>query len=159
MWQAECAILGLVRKCSQDGVCGRYGLTSPASTTRWPQHPKQFRYNMEHYMCDLCQQELREQAAHVASRSEQASPRNGLGLPGRKSGLQSAFAAEVRMCPSSKSGHQVFLIASLSLIMLCAHCLNASLSPSYRFDHTSSASYNCIYGICCTSLQSTCKGN
>lgn len=86
------------------------------------QHPKQFRYNMEHYMCDLCQQELREQAAHVASRSEQASPRDGLGLPGRKSGLQSAFAAEVRMCPSSKSGHQVLLIASLSLIMLCAHC-------------------------------------
>ncbi len=70
------------------------------------QHPKHFRYNMEHYMCDLCQQELREQAAHVASRSEQASPRNGLGVPGRKSGLQSAFAAEVCTSTFTKLGHQ-----------------------------------------------------
>lgn len=59
------------------------------------QHPKQFRYNLEHYMCDLCQQELREQAANAASRSEQASPRNGLAPQGRKPSLHSAFAAEV----------------------------------------------------------------
>ena len=59
------------------------------------QHPKRYRYNMEHFMCNLCQQELRDHAAHAASRSEQASPRNGLASQGRKSGMQSAFAAEV----------------------------------------------------------------
>jgi len=61
------------------------------------QHPKQYRYNLEHYMCDLCQQELREQAANAASRSEQASPRNGLPAQSQKPvpALQSAFATEV----------------------------------------------------------------
>ena len=52
-------------------------------------------------MCNLCQQELREHAAHAASRSEQASPRNGLAPQGRKSGMQSAFAAEVCTVPRS----------------------------------------------------------
>ena len=59
------------------------------------QNPKEYRYNLEHYMCDLCQQDLRKQAAHAASRSEQASPRNGVAPQGRKPSLQSAFAAEV----------------------------------------------------------------
>ena len=52
-------------------------------------------------MCNLCQQELRDHAAHAASRSEQASPRNGLASQGRKSGMQSAFAAEVCTAPHS----------------------------------------------------------
>ena len=66
------------------------------------QHPRQYRYNLEHYMCDECQHELREQAANAASRSEQASPRNGHASQGRKPTLLSAFAAEVSQAyPSS----------------------------------------------------------
>ncbi|BDA45575.1 probable single myb histone 3 at N-terminal half [Coccomyxa sp. Obi] len=40
------------------------------------QHPRHFHYNFEHYMCDLCQHELRVQAAQVGSRSGRASPRS-----------------------------------------------------------------------------------
>ena len=61
-------------------------------------------------MCNLCQQELRDHAAHAASRSEQASPRNGLASQGRKSGMQSAFAAEVRTLPHKAAMQSKFVL-------------------------------------------------
>jgi hypothetical protein len=38
------------------------------------QHPRHFHYNFQRYICDLCQHELRVQAAQVGSR-------NGTSLP------------------------------------------------------------------------------
>ena len=44
--------------------------------TQMEQHPRHFHYDFEQYMCDLCQHELRQQAAQM-SRSAQTSPRAG----------------------------------------------------------------------------------
>ena len=51
------------------------------------QHPRHFHYNFSHYMCDLCQHELRVQAAQVGSRSGRVSPRSTSSIAHRKTTL------------------------------------------------------------------------
>ena len=55
------------------------------------QHPRHFHYKFAHYMCDLCQHELRLQAAQVGAR---ASPAQA-GSQQRKAGPACARTTEV----------------------------------------------------------------
>ena len=60
------------------------------------QHPRHFHYNFAQYMCDLCQAELRVQAAQVGARPGAAAQDRG--PPGHR-GKPTASCARGEVCP------------------------------------------------------------
>ncbi|KAK9904272.1 hypothetical protein WJX75_008209 [Coccomyxa subellipsoidea] len=82
------------------------------------QHPRHFHYNFSHYMCDLCQHELRVQAAQVGSRSGRVSPRSTSSIAHRKTTLActrpEAFSSSLPPAQPSLSNARVHRVVPSS---------------------------------------------
>jgi len=89
-------------------VCAQVWAHLVCLQVQMSQHPRHFHYNFGHYMCDLCQHELRVQAAQVGSRSGRASPRSTSSNPLRKPAPACARSGEVCTQPDTLVPSQLF---------------------------------------------------